>query len=119
MGWRFVNPRLAKLYGVEAMPRTGENVAEDYKISRLDQDAFAARSQHRAVVAQGNGFFSSEIIPVTVPGRKKGETMEVSVDEHPRADTTADLLATLKPLFGPEGTEIGRASCRKRVCQYV
>src|SRR3546814_18864171 len=89
MGWRFVNPRLAKLYGVEAMPRTGENVAEDYKISRLDQDAFAARSQHRAVVATGNGFFSSEIIPVTVQGRKKGETKN------------------------------GRASCRERVCQYV
>jgi 3-oxoadipyl-CoA thiolase len=104
MGWRFVNPALDALYGTETMPRTGENVAEDYKISRDDQDAFALRSQQRAVAAQQNGFFAEEIIPVIVPGKKKGETAEVSVDEHPRADTTIEVLQKLRPLFGPNGT---------------
>jgi 3-oxoadipyl-CoA thiolase len=104
MGWRFVNPALDALYGTETMPRTGENVAQDHKISRADQDAFALRSQQRAVAAQASGFHAEEIIPVTVPGRKKGETIEVSVDEHPRADTTIEALAKLKPLFGPDGT---------------
>ena len=104
MGWRFVNPKLADLYGVETMPRTGENVAEDYGISRADQDAFAARSQRRASAAQKNGFFAAEIMPIAVQGRKKGEMSEVSVDEHPRADTTVETLAKLKPLFGPDGT---------------
>jgi 3-oxoadipyl-CoA thiolase len=104
MGWRFVNPALDALYGTETMPRTGENVAEDYKVSRADQDAFALRSQQRAAAAQASGFFAEEIVPVTVPGRKRGETIEVSVDEHPRADTTLEALAKLKPLFGPDGT---------------
>ena len=104
MGWRFVNPALDALYGTETMPRTGENVAEDYGISRADQDAFALRSQTRAAAAQANGFFAEEIVPVAVPGRKKGETVEIAVDEHPRAETTIDVLQKLKPLFGPDGT---------------
>ncbi|PZU11020.1 3-oxoadipyl-CoA thiolase [Sphingomonas sp.] len=104
MGWRFVNPALDVLYGTETMPRTGENVAEAYRISRADQDAFALRSQQRAARAQAGGFFADEIIPVAVPGRKKGEVIEVSRDEHPRADTTIEVLQKLKPLFGPEGS---------------
>ncbi|WP_183925420.1 3-oxoadipyl-CoA thiolase [Sphingomonas sp. BK069] len=104
MGWRFVNPALEALYGTETMPRTGENVAEDHGISRADQDGFALRSQQRAAAAQANGFFAEEIVAVTIPGRKKGETIEVAVDEHPRADTTLEALAKLKPLFGPDGT---------------
>lgn len=104
MGWRFVNPALDALYGTETMPRTGENVAEDFGISRADQDAFALRSQQRAAAAQASGFFAEEIVPVTVPGKKRGETLEVSLDEHPRADTTIETLAKLKPLFGPDGT---------------
>lgn len=104
MGWRFVNPALDARYGTETMPRTGENVAEDHGISRADQDAFALRSQQRAAAAQADGFFAKEIVPVTVPGRRRGETIEVSVDEHPRADTTIETLAGLKPLFGPNGT---------------
>jgi 3-oxoadipyl-CoA thiolase len=104
MGWRFVNPALDVLYGTETMPRTAENVAEDYKIDRAAQDAFALRSQQRAAAAQAAGFFAEEIVPVAVPGRKKGETIEVSVDEHPRADTTIEALQRLKPLFGPDGT---------------
>lgn len=103
MGWRFVNPALDALYGTETMPRTGENVAEDHKISRTDQDAFSLRSQQRALAAQQNGFLADEIVPVTVPGRK-GETTLVAIDEHPRADVTMDTLAKLKPLFGPEGS---------------
>ncbi|MCC2602374.1 3-oxoadipyl-CoA thiolase [Sphingopyxis yananensis] len=104
MGWRFVNPALDALYGTETMPRTGENVAEDYGISRADQDAFALQSQLRAKAAQNNGFFAKEIIPVIVPGRKRGETYELSIDEHPRADTTLETLQKLRPLFGPNGT---------------
>ena len=104
MGWRFVNPALDAAYGTETMPRTGENVAVDHGISRADQDAFALRSQQRAVAAQQSGFHAEEIVPVTVPRGRKGETTEVSVDEHPRADTTIEALAKLKPLFGPDGT---------------
>lgn len=104
MGWRFVNPALDALYGTETMPRTGENIAADYSVSRADQDAFALRSQQRATAAQRSGFHGEEIIPVRVPGKKKGEMIDVSVDEHVRADTTLEALQTLKPLFGPEGT---------------
>jgi 3-oxoadipyl-CoA thiolase len=104
MGWRFVNPALDALHGTETMPRTGENVAQDYKISRADQDAFALRSQQRAIAAQQSGFHGEEIVAVTTPGKKKGETIEVSVDEHPRADATIAALQKLKPLFGPDGT---------------
>jgi 3-oxoadipyl-CoA thiolase len=104
MGWRFVNPALDSLYGTETMPQTGENVAKQYGISRADQDAFALRSQQRAAAAQASGFLGEEIVAVTVPGRKKGETLQVAIDEHPRAGTTAEVLEKLKPLFGPDGT---------------
>ena len=104
MGWRFVNPAMEALYGTETMPRTAENVATDYAISRADQDAFAFRSQQRATAAQAQGFFADEIVSVQAPGRKRGEWVEASVDEHPRADTTMAALEALKPLFGPNGT---------------
>lgn len=104
MGWRFVNPALDALYGTETMPRTGENVAQDFGISRADQDAFALRSQQRAEAAQTSGYFAEEIVPVTVAGRKRGETMEITQDEHLRPGTTLEVLQKLKGLFGPEGT---------------
>jgi len=104
MGWRFVNPALDALYGTETMPRTGENVAADNRISRADQDAFALRSQQRTSAAQAGGFHAREIVPVDVPGKKRGETLCVAIDEHPRADTTIDMLQKLKALFGPDGT---------------
>jgi 3-oxoadipyl-CoA thiolase len=104
MGWRFVNPALDALHGTETMPRTGENVAEGFSISRADQDGFALRSQQRAAAAQASGFFAEEIVPVHVPGRKRGETVEIAIDEHPRADTALATLAALKPLFAPDGT---------------
>lgn len=103
MGWRFVNPVLDERYGVESMPQTGENVARDHGVSREDQDAFALRSQQRAAAAQQSGYFAEEIIPVTVPGTKRGETVQVDTDEHPRPSTTMEALAKLKPLF-PEGS---------------
>ncbi|MBO9880805.1 3-oxoadipyl-CoA thiolase [Xanthomonas sp. D-109] len=104
MGWRFVNPKLQQLYGVELMGETAENVAARYGISREDQDAFALRSQQRTAAAQAAGFFDGEIVPVAAPGRKRGETIEVGVDEHPRADTTLEALARLKPIFRQPGT---------------
>lgn len=104
MGWRFVNPALDALYGTETMPRTGENVAQDFGISRADQDAFALRSQQRAEAAQTSGYFAEEIVPVTVAGRKRGETMEITQDEHLRPGTTLEVLQKLKGLFGSEGT---------------
>ena len=103
MGWRFVNPALDARYGTESMPQTGDNVAADYGVSRTDQDAFALRSQQRAAAAQASGFFAEEIIPVSVPGARRGQTELVDTDEHPRADTTAEALARLKPLL-PDGT---------------
>ncbi|MEG0182077.1 MAG: 3-oxoadipyl-CoA thiolase [Stenotrophomonas sp.] len=104
MGWRFINPQLRALYGVETMGQTAENVAERYAVSRADQDAFALRSQQRAAAAQQRGFFDGEIVAVDAPGRKRGETVRVARDEHPRADTTLDALAALKPLFRQPGT---------------
>ncbi|KLD75652.1 3-oxoadipyl-CoA thiolase [Xanthomonas hyacinthi] len=104
MGWRFVNPEMKRLYGVESMGETAENVAARYGVSREDQDAFALRSQQRTAAAQRCGFFDGEIVPVTVPGGKRGETIEVARDEHPRADTTAEALARLKPIFRQPGT---------------
>src|SRR5215813_2823292 len=102
IGWRFINPLMKKQYGVDSMPETGENVAEDFKISREDQDAFALRSQQRAAKAQASCFFSEEIVPVDVPG-KKGTTT-VAADEHIRPDTTMEGLAKLKPAFRTPGT---------------
>ncbi|WP_312519240.1 3-oxoadipyl-CoA thiolase [Stutzerimonas nitrititolerans] len=102
IGWRFINPKMKELYGVDAMPQTADNVAEDYKISREDQDAFALRSQQRTAAAQAAGFFAEEIVPVVIKGRK-GDTV-VYTDEHPRADTTAEALAKLRPINGPDKT---------------
>ena len=109
MGWRFVNPLLKAQYGVEAMPQTADNVAEDYCISRADQDAFALRSQQRAGRAQADGYYAEEIVPVVIKGRK-GDTV-VDSDEHPRPDTTPEALAKLKPVNG-EGKTVtaGNAS---------
>jgi 3-oxoadipyl-CoA thiolase len=104
MGWRFVNSALRERYGVDTMPQTGENVATQGRVSRADQDSFALRSQQRAALAQANGFMREEILPVTVAGAKRGTTVDVVQDEHPRADTTLDALSRLKPLFGPAGT---------------
>ena len=102
IGWRFINPLMKKQYGVDSMPETGENVAEEFRISREDQDAFALRSQQRAAKAQSAGFFAEEIVPVEIAG-KKGSTI-VSADEHPRPDTTLETLAKLKPAFRTPGT---------------
>jgi len=102
LGWRFVNPLMQEHYGVESMPKTGDNVAEDFGVSREDQDAFALRSQQRTAAAQASGFFADEIIPVRI-AHKKGETV-VDTDEHPRADTSLDGLARLKPVNGPGKT---------------
>ncbi|WP_395453716.1 3-oxoadipyl-CoA thiolase (plasmid) [Azospirillum melinis] len=103
MGWRFVNPRLKALHGVDTMPETAETVAERYGIAREDQDAFALRSQQRAGAAQRSGRFAREIVAVPVAGHK-GAITEVTADEHPRPDTTLDQLAALKPVVRPGGT---------------
>jgi 3-oxoadipyl-CoA thiolase len=103
IGWRFINPLMKVQYGVDAMPETGENVAEEYQVKREDQDRFALRSQHRAVAAQKRGFFDGEIVPVDVPGGKAGPS-RVDKDEHPRGDTTIEGLARLKTPFRNPGT---------------
>lgn len=102
IGWRFINPKMKEMYGVDAMPQTADNVAEEHNISRDDQDAFALRSQQRTGKAQAAGFFAEEIVPVVIKGRK-GDTV-VDTDEHPRPDTTAEALAKLKPVNGPDKT---------------
>jgi 3-oxoadipyl-CoA thiolase len=102
IGWRFINPKMKELYGVDAMPQTADNVADDFNISRADQDAFAIRSQHKAGRAQAEGFFAEEIVPVVIKG-KKGDTI-VDTDEHPRPDTTLEALTKLKPVNGPDKT---------------
>ncbi|WLH87655.1 3-oxoadipyl-CoA thiolase [Pseudomonas sp. FP2338] len=101
IGWRFINPLMKAQYGVDAMPQTADNVADDYNVSRADQDAFALRSQQRTAAAQAAGFFAEEIVPVRV-AHKKGETL-VEHDEHPR-DTSLQALAKLKPVNGPDKT---------------
>jgi 3-oxoadipyl-CoA thiolase len=103
IGWRFVNPLMRTQYGVDAMPETGENVAEEFQVARKDQDAFALRSQQRAGKAIGSGFFAEEIVPVEAPGGKAGPTV-VDKDEHPRPETTADTLAKLKAFVRSPGT---------------
>ena len=102
IGWRFVNPLMERLYGVDSMPQTAENVATDYQVSRADQDRFALRSQDKAARAQQDGSFDEEITPVSVP-QKKGEPLLVTRDEHPRA-TTVETLAGLKPVVHAGGT---------------
>jgi 3-oxoadipyl-CoA thiolase len=110
IGWRFVNPLMKKQYGVDSMPETGENVAEDYHVSREDQDAFAVRSQAKAAAAQANGRLAKEITPVIIPQRK-GDPVIVEKDEHPRA-TTIETLAKLATPFKKEGGTVtaGNAS---------
>ncbi|MFZ6044661.1 3-oxoadipyl-CoA thiolase [Pseudomonas sp. CR3202] len=109
IGWRFINPLMKAQYGVDAMPQTADNVADDYQVSRADQDLFALRSQQRAGRAQAEGFFAEEIVPVVIKG-KKSETV-VDQDEHLRPDTTLEALAKLKPVNG-EGKTVtaGNAS---------
>ncbi|MFC2997745.1 3-oxoadipyl-CoA thiolase [Acinetobacter sichuanensis] len=102
MGWRFINPKLKEMYGVETMPQTAENVAEQFNINRADQDQFALTSQQRTAAAQAKGFFDKEIIAVTIPQRK-GDAIVVAKDEHPRA-TTIEALTKLKPVVKAEGT---------------
>jgi 3-oxoadipyl-CoA thiolase len=102
IGWRFVNPAMKALHGVDSMPETAENVAEDFAVSRGDQDAFALRSQAKAAAAQANGRLAREIVPVAIAGRK-GEAVMVEADEHPRA-TTLEALGALKPIVRPGGT---------------
>jgi acetyl-CoA acyltransferase len=102
IGWRFVNPRMKAMYGVDAMPETAENVATDYKISREDQDIFAVASQNKAAAAQKSGAMAEEITPVVIP-QKKGESVTVSLDEHPRS-TSIEALAKLKGVVRPDGT---------------
>ncbi|MFJ3045367.1 3-oxoadipyl-CoA thiolase [Herbaspirillum chlorophenolicum] len=103
IGWRFINPLMKAQYGVDSMPETAENVAADFNVNRADQDAFAVRSQQRWAAAQEAGFFQREIAPVSIP-QKKGDPKVVSVDEHPRPDTTVESLAKLKGVVRPDGT---------------
>jgi acetyl-CoA acyltransferase len=103
MGWRFINPLMKAKYGVETMPETGENVAEEFHVSRQDQDAFALRSQQRAAEAMRSGRLKEEIVAVPIP-QKKGDPLLFSEDEHPRPATTLEGLLKLKPVVKPEGT---------------
>src|SRR5512142_2773550 len=102
IGWRFVNPKMKAKYGIDQMPETAENVAEEFKVSRADQDAVALRSQQRALAAQANGSLAEEIVAVSIPS-KKGEPTIVSKDEHPR-ETSMEALAKLKPIVRENGT---------------
>jgi len=104
IGWRFINPEMVRLYGVDSMGETAENVAQEHGISRADQDAFALRSQQRAAAAMSKGILDEEIVSVTIAGRKKGESVMVSHDEHPRTDTTLESLSALRPAFRSEGS---------------
>jgi 3-oxoadipyl-CoA thiolase len=101
IGWRFINPQMKKLHGVDSMPQTADNVAAEFGIARADQDLFALRSQQRWAAANGAGRFKDEIVPVLIP-RKKGDSVVVDTDEHPRPDTTLDMLSRLKGVNGPE-----------------
>ncbi|MFN7168596.1 MAG: acetyl-CoA C-acyltransferase, partial [Pannonibacter sp.] len=103
IGWRFVNPLMKKQYGIDSMPETAENVATEFNISRADQDAFALRSQQKAVAAQANGRLAREIVPVSI-SQRKGDPILIDKDEHPRADTTLDGLAKLKAPFREGGS---------------
>ncbi len=103
IGWRFVNPVMKAKYGVDSMPETAENVAEEFHVSRADQDAFSYRTQQRWAKAHAACFFSSEIVPVMIP-QKKGDPKKFDTDEHPRPDTTIETLAKLKPVVKPNGT---------------
>jgi 3-oxoadipyl-CoA thiolase len=102
IGWRFVNPKMKAAHGDDTMPSTAENVAEQFQVTRADQDAFAVRSQARAAAAQASGRFDAEIVPVTIPQRK-GDPIVVSRDEHPR-ETSVEALAKLRPIVRPDGS---------------
>ena len=101
IGWRFPNPLMKKLYDTHSMPQTADNVAEEFSISRADQDAFALRSQQRWAAAHAAGRFADELVPVVIP-QKKGDAKVVDTDEHPRPDTTLEMLAKLKGVNGPD-----------------
>ena len=103
MGWRFINPKLKQMYGVDTMPQTAENVAEKFNVNRADQDQFALVSQQRTAAAQAKGFFKQEIVPVIIPQRK-GDAIVVDSDEHPRASTTLEALTKLKGVVKADGT---------------
>ena len=103
IGWRFINPAMKKLYETHSMPQTADNVAEEFSVNRADQDAFALRSQQRWAAAHAAGRFADEIVPVEIP-RKKGDTIVFDTDEHPRPETTLEMLAKLKGVNGPEMT---------------
>ena len=109
IGWRFINPLMKQQYGLDSMPDTAENVAEEFQVSRADQDAFALRSQGRAGRAQADGLFAAQIVPVEIPGRK-GDVIRVEHDEHLRPDTTAEALAKLKPIRAGGSVTAGNAS---------
>ena len=111
IGWRFVNPKMKAAHGIDSMPETAENVAQEFQVGRADQDAFAWRSQQRASKAIAAGRFREEIVPVTIP-RRKGDPVVVDTDEHPRADTTLEGLAKLATPFRKEGGSVtaGNAS---------
>ncbi len=106
LGWRFINPKLSALHHPYSMGETAENVAERYHITREEQDEYALRSQQKAVAAQQSGRFAVEIIPVTLPHKKGSEATIVALDEHPRADTSLEKLAALKPVFRKEGGSV-------------
>jgi acetyl-CoA acyltransferase len=103
IGWRFVNPLMKARYGVDSMPETAENVAEQFKVYRADQDQLALRTQKNWARAHDAGFFNREVIPVQIP-QKRGDPITFAVDEHPRPDTTREALARLKPIVKPSGT---------------
>ena len=103
MGWRFINPKLKEMHGVDTMPQTAENVADEFEIRRIDQDTFALRSQQLTAQAQARGFFKGEIVPVTIYP-KKGEPIVIEMDEHPRKDTTIEALSKLKPVVKADGS---------------
>jgi acetyl-CoA acetyltransferase len=102
IGWRFINPLMKKMYGVDSMPETAQNVADDFHVSRVDQDAFALRSQQKAQRAQASGRLGKEIVPVKIT-TKKGDVFAIDLDEHPRA-TTIEALGSLKPIVRPDGS---------------
>ena len=103
IGWRFVNPLMKAKYGIDSMPETAENVAQEYSVARADQDKFALRSQQRYARAHAARFFESEIVPVSIP-QKKGEPLSFAADEHPRADTSLEALSKLKGVVRPDGS---------------
>jgi acetyl-CoA acyltransferase len=103
IGWRFVNPLIEEQYGIDSMPETGENVAEEFQISRYDQDLFALRSQQKTAKAMASGSLAHEMTPVLAPTRH-GEPALISIDEHPRPGTTLEALSKLKPIVRPNGS---------------